>query len=212
MAQSVVRKQSMVPMLGWIMPLPLAMPPIWTSLPPMMTCPANSFFTVSVVMMAWAAPSLPSALCSSRPYSSGTPFSITSTFSVWPITPVEDTSTSSGVQPMAFAAAAHIFSAFSSPWGAQALALPLLAMMARTLPRARWDLVTWMGAALTTFLVNIAAAVQGASETMRPRSFLLVLWVLTPTWSPAARNPWAAHTPPGMVLKSASLHMDASPN
>ena len=34
MAQSVVRKQSMVPMLGCIMPLPLATPPMRTVLPP----------------------------------------------------------------------------------------------------------------------------------------------------------------------------------
>ena len=43
------------------------------------------------------------------------------------------------------AGAAHIFSAFSSPWGAQALALPLLAMMARMLPFARWSMVKMSG-------------------------------------------------------------------
>ena len=48
----------------------------------------------------------------------GMPSSMTPTFSVWPMTPVEETSTSSGLQPMAAAAAAHIFSAFSSPGGA----------------------------------------------------------------------------------------------
>ena len=52
MAQSVVRKQSMVPILGWIMPLPLAMPPMRTVLPPTVVSTATSFFSVSVVMMA----------------------------------------------------------------------------------------------------------------------------------------------------------------
>ena len=124
---------------------------------------------------------------------------MTFTLMVCPITPVEDTSTSSGAHPMAFAAAAHIFSAFSSPWGAQALALPLLAIMARMLPFARWSMVTWMGAAFTTFLVNMAAALQGTSETISATSFFQVAWVLTPTWSPAARNPCAAHTPPEII-------------
>ena len=37
MAQSVVMPQSMVPMLGWIMPEPLAMAPMVTVLPPSST-------------------------------------------------------------------------------------------------------------------------------------------------------------------------------
>ena len=57
----------MVPMLGWIMPEPLAMPPMRTVLPPMVVSTATSFFTVSVVMMAWAAASLPSAGCGQPP-------------------------------------------------------------------------------------------------------------------------------------------------
>ena len=73
-------------------------------------------------MMAWAAASLASGERSRAAYSSGTPASMTPTFSVCPMTPVEHTSTSSGAQPTAFAAAAHMRSAFSSPWGAQALA------------------------------------------------------------------------------------------
>ena len=105
MAQSVVRKHSMVPMLGWIIPLPLAMPPMRTTLPPMTVSTAASFFSVSVVMMAWAAASLASAEWSRAAYSSGMPSSMTFTFRVWPMTPVEDTSTSSGLQPMALAAA-----------------------------------------------------------------------------------------------------------
>ena len=43
MAQSVVMPQSMVPMLGWIMPEPLAMAPMVTVLPPSSTVTAISF-------------------------------------------------------------------------------------------------------------------------------------------------------------------------
>ena len=196
----------MVPMLGWIMPLPLAMPPMWTVLPPTWASTASSLVTVSVVMMAWAAASLASGERSRAAYSSGRPASMTPTFSVCPMTPVEHTSTSSGAQPTAFAAAAHMRSAFSSPWGAQALALPLLAMTARAVPSARWAFVTWMGAAFTTFLVNTAAAAQGTPDTMRATSFFQAAWVLTPTWMPAARKPSAAQTPP-----SISLHIISSP-
>ena len=57
-----------------------------------------------------------------------------------------------------------------------------------------------MGAAFTTLVVNTAAAAQSTSETMRATSFLLVLWVLTPTWIPAARNPLAAQTPPAIFF------------
>ena len=55
MAQSVVMPQSMVPMLGWIMPDPLAMAPMVTVLPPSSTVTAISFTFRSVVRMAWAA-------------------------------------------------------------------------------------------------------------------------------------------------------------
>ena len=176
------------------------MPPMRTVFPPMTVSTATSFFTVSVVMIAWAAASLASTECSSASYSAGMPSSITWTFNVWPMTPVEETSTSSGGQPMALAAAAHILMAFSSPWGAQALALPLLATMARALPSARCLRSTWMGAAFTTLVVNMAAAAQSTSETMRATSFFQAAWVLTPTWMPAARKPWAAQTPPSIYL------------
>lgn len=54
-AASVVRKHSMVAILGAIMPLPLAMPPRVQIAPPSGKVTAASFFTVSVVMMASAA-------------------------------------------------------------------------------------------------------------------------------------------------------------
>ena len=52
---SVVTYASMVAMLGWIMPLPLAMAPMRTVPPEMGSSYATSFFSVSVVMMAQAA-------------------------------------------------------------------------------------------------------------------------------------------------------------
>ena len=114
MAQSVVTKQSMVPMLGWIMPEPLAMAPMVTVLPPMTVVTAISFFSVSVVMMAWAASSEPPSFFSC-PASTGTPASMAAMFRVWPMTPVEATTKSDGLRPVAAAAASHIFLAFSWP-------------------------------------------------------------------------------------------------
>ena len=57
---SVVMNTSMVAMFGWIMPLPLAMPPIWQTFPPHSNSTAVIFGTVSVVMMAAQASSLES--------------------------------------------------------------------------------------------------------------------------------------------------------
>ena len=59
-AASVVTKDSIVPMLGWIIPEPLAMPPIRTAFPPSSSSTLICFITRSVVMMAPAASSLPS--------------------------------------------------------------------------------------------------------------------------------------------------------
>ena len=140
MAQSVVMKHSMVPILGWIIPEPLAMPPIVTVLPPRVRETAISFFLVSVVITALAAASEPlSFSCSTR---GPIPFSMASMFSVWPMTPVEATTKSVGFNPVALAAAAHIRSAFSWPMGAQALALPLLATIPRHTPSSRLPMVT----------------------------------------------------------------------
>ena len=72
MAQSVVMKHSMVPMLGWIMPEPLAMPPRVTVCRRSLST-AISFFMVSVVMMAVAAASEPADRLS-RPQSRACPF------------------------------------------------------------------------------------------------------------------------------------------
>ncbi len=140
MAQSVVIKHSMVPMLGWIMPEPLAMAPILTSFPPRPKETAISFFTVSVVMMARAAPSEPSADRAAA--TAGMPASMAWMLIVWPMTPVEQTAKSPASRPVAAAAAAHMASAFSWLPGQQALALPLLTTTPQAAPSSRWSMVT----------------------------------------------------------------------
>ena len=151
MAQSVVTKASMVPMLGWIMPEPLAMAPRRTSLPPMVRETAISFFTVSVVMMAWAAVSEPSADRAAAAW--GSPAWMAEMLMVWPMTPVLATTKSPGSRPVAAAAAVLMASAFSWLWGQQALALPLLATTPQATPFSRWSMVTYRGAAFTRFMV-----------------------------------------------------------
>ena len=55
-AASVATKPSMVAMSGWIMPAPLAMPVTVTVLPPRLSRREHALGTVSVVMIAAAAP------------------------------------------------------------------------------------------------------------------------------------------------------------
>ena len=132
MAQSVVTKHSMVAMLGWIMPLPLEMPPTFTALPPSSTWAAASLGRVSVVIMAVAAPREPSGL---RDFASaGTPWAMGSMGSTWPMTPVEATTTSWGEIPKAWAAKSHMAWAFSTPSALQVLALPELQITAWAKP------------------------------------------------------------------------------
>ena len=140
MAQSVVIKHSMVPILGWIIPDPFAMAPMVTRCPPMVTETAVSFFIVSVVMIAEAAASEPSVLrADTKP---GIPFSMATMFRGCPMTPVEATAKSSGFRPVAWAASWHMASAFSWLMGAQALALPELATIPRHTPSSRLPIVT----------------------------------------------------------------------
>ena len=127
MAQSVVRKTSMVAILGWIIPEPLAIPPRRQATPPTVNSTATSFMRVSVVMI----PSAASAEWSPRPAaSSGIPLRIGSISRGWPITPVEATTTSSGEICRASAVKALILSAISIPSALQVLAFPLLQITA----------------------------------------------------------------------------------
>ena len=62
MAQSVVMNTSMVAILGWIIPEPLAIPPMRHTLPPTVNSTATVFSLVSVVIMPSAASWEPSVL------------------------------------------------------------------------------------------------------------------------------------------------------
>src|SRR5690606_39517929 len=85
--------------------------------------------------------------------------------------------------------------AYRTPWcPLQALALPLLQTMARRHPPLMCSRVTRTGAAWTRLVVKVAAAAARTSDTTRARS---LRQRFTPMWSPAARKPLGAVTPPG---------------
>ena len=169
-ATSVVRNTSIVAILGWIMPLPLAIPPMRQVFPPSSNSTASCFSSVSVVMIASQAAVLPPAL--SPAASAGTAAAMGAISSFWPITPVEATTMSSGLSPSSRAASPLIFSAISMPSALQVLALPLLQMTACALPSERCRLVTMSGAPLTRFVVYTAAALAFTSLKIIARSFL----------------------------------------
>lgn len=148
-AQSVVTNASIVPMLGWIMPEPLQMPPMRQILPPAVNSTATVFISVSVVMMAVAAASEPSSDRVSFPIFS----SMHSMFSRWPITPVDATTMSLSARPSSFAAAAASRWAFSMPSGAHALALPEFTTTACAVWSARCSIVTCRHDAFTRLVV-----------------------------------------------------------
>ena len=81
-------------------------------------------------MMAVAAALLPAAVAESRAAAAGMPAANGSRLIGWPMTPVEDGSTSAAGMPSACAASSQVARASSSPPGAQVLALPLLTKMA----------------------------------------------------------------------------------
>ena len=162
MARSVVMKQSIVAMFGWIMPEPLAMTPKRTFLPPTSISSAADFGCVSVVMMAWLAALLPSS--ESALTASLTPFSILSIGSVTPMTPVEATMTSSGSQPSALAAISCVALASFAPCSpVQALAQPALATIACAVPVATTAFEAKTGAAATAFCVKVPATTASFS-------------------------------------------------
>ena len=86
-AASQVTKESMVAILGWIIPEPLAIPPIRTGLPSIMVSRAIDLGTKSVVMIDRAASSPPSSLAAAATW--GIPALRASIFILCPITPVE---------------------------------------------------------------------------------------------------------------------------
>ena len=114
------------------MPLPLAIPPMRQVLPPRVNSTATSFFTVSVVIMPSAARSLPSSVKPS--ISEGIPAAMGAISMGWPMTPVEATTTSSGLMCRAPPNRELICWAISMPFALQVFALPLLQMMAWAVP------------------------------------------------------------------------------
>ena len=136
-AQSVVRYPSMVHMLGWIMPLPLLMPPRRTvTLPPSAAgrskATAHSLFTVSVVMMARLAAVPASRLPSSVSFIWSTPAASRSRGNWGPMTPVEPSSTLSAGMPRARPACSAVFWQRAIPASpVPALAMPALTTTAR---------------------------------------------------------------------------------
>ena len=99
---SVARKQSIVAMLGSIMPAPLAIPWSVTFSPPSANRAEATLAKVSVVRIASAASAKPSGERAET--ACGIPRFKTSRGSGWPMTPVEASNTSFSSQPIARAA------------------------------------------------------------------------------------------------------------
>ena len=150
-AVSLVTKQSMVAILGWIIPLPLAIPPTVQTLPSRSKLTATSLRRVSVVIIASAASVPPSAR--SAETSEGIALVIGSSGSGRPITPVDAIMKSSSESFRALAALSHIACAINSPSALQVFALPELQRTAWAVPFSRCSCVTRIGAPLTLFWV-----------------------------------------------------------
>src|SRR5258708_4963057 len=136
-AASVVTKAGVVAMLGWIMPAPLAQPTKWMRLPAILKEAAAVFGRVSVVQMASDTSANERAEERRWRASSGTARSILSSANGTPMTPVEQTKTSSDLQPRRFAVSATVRTAAAYPAAPVAqLALPAFTTTARMRPRS----------------------------------------------------------------------------
>src|SRR5579862_730253 len=112
--------------------------------------------------------------------------------SLWPMIPVENTSTCSALQFMPAAVNFAIFSASAKPCSpVQALALPALIMSARATPLLFFKCwrQTVTGAAQTRFFVKHPAAEASSSQTTSAKSGGSSLAVFNPQCSEAVRNP-----------------------
>ena len=196
-AQSVVRNANIVASAGLIIPDPLAMPPTRIRRPSIRHSTAVSLIVRSVVRIASLAARDPWRLSAAA--ASGMPLKIRRMGRGRPITPVEATRTSPGFISSAQAVAVAMDAASARPCGpVQALAFPLLAIMAWAFLVRRTVRQRWMGAAASRFMVKTPAAVAGASETIRARSRLPRS--LIPQLTPLARKPKGAVTPPSIGL------------
>ena len=132
---SVKTKDSMVAMSGAIMPAPLAMPAMVTSIPSIATVAAASLGNVSVVMIARAASAMPPGAASLRSRSK-TPSNLDASRGS-PITPVDAMKISLGLAFSAAAASLAVKAVAAAPvFPVKALALPEFTTSARALPLA----------------------------------------------------------------------------
>ena len=105
--------------------------------------------------------------------------------------PVEEGKTSSAAQPKTSAAVIQVARAAAKPGSPAAqLALPALIATTRTLPpeARRFSLSIISGAAVTRLAVKAAAALAGASATMRAKSVRLLF--LRPALVAPNLKPW----------------------
>src|ERR1700722_18046207 len=172
-AASVARNPSMVAMFGAIMPEPLAHPRRRTCFPPMRNFAAAHFERVSVVRMARLNFSNAAASELEQRTSCGSALSIFSTRSGTPITPVEHTKTSCGLQPSKPESFAAVLREAVSPGEpVQQFAFPELTITARILWRdlCKCSRERRTGAACTRFVVKTAAAEAGVLLVSKARS------------------------------------------
>ena len=193
-------------MLGWIMPEPLTKPPTWTSYAEPSAAGSlptkdASLGTVSVVITAQAASWAASGVAARASAAAGTPVSNGPKLSSWPMTPVEATSTSAGLQPSVAATRSAVRRAVARPGSpVAALAFPELRMTARARPSATCSRETMTGAAQKRLVVKVPAATQVWSATTRAMSRRLGSR-RKPACRPAAETPAAAQTPPSQGAK-----------
>ena len=192
-AASVIITASMVAMLGAIIAAPFATPLTRsTSAAANPTAEPRSQRlgeTCPFVIIAVAASQKLSGDGERRPAAEGIPAASFSRGRKRPITPVEQTSTSSGEQSSRFATSAVIHRASSSPRvPVQALALPELTITARAVARGKRERETFTGAPHTRLVVKTPTAVDGLSAANSARSSFEDPGLM-PQATPAARKP-----------------------
>jgi hypothetical protein len=183
----------MVAMLGASMPAPLAMPA--TTKPARST--SISLRPESVVKMPWAASAPASGAAERAATRSGIPARIGSMGNGMPISPVEQTSTSSAPTPSSSAVWLHSAAASSRPRSpVAALALPLEIRTAAARPplALMCARLIWTGAAQARFRVKVAAVGTGWPSSVASNARSRAPEALIPAASPEATNP------PGVVM------------
>ena len=183
-------KQSIVAMLGLIMPQPLAAKPSLTLPSGSLTSSAPVSACLSVVRMAAAkcSAALASPPPGRAPAAAAMPGSILSMGRCTPMSPVEHTATRSTGSRRWLAVSSRILAASASPClPVQALAFPALTTTARRWAQSLVSRVSRTGAAAAALLVNVAAETAACSVSSRARSSSPRF--LTPLATPAARNP-----------------------